>query len=402
MNPAPANAPRYSFHSSCAFPCISRSRANPVEHPCQELYHLLFENNPSAMWVFDEASLKFLEVNHAACLLYGYSREEFLAMTVSDIHPPGEIFEIIDAAELPEVPARPAGVWCHLKKDGSPIFAQISASATQMDGRRAALAVIHEVTELKQTERALHEAQKELEARVKERTAELKKANTELRKEMKDKQLLERKLLEVSESEQRKLGQDLHDDLGQQLTGMGLLASVLAGDLRKQGNSHAEEAQNLVKYMGEASLCARNLAKGLYPMALDRDGFVVALEQLASRISKASNVRCAVKCAPAFMLLDGSAIQIYRIIQEAVNNAIKHGSAHFIEIECKMVRNAPTIIIRNDGIPFREPARKAKGMGLNLMRHRARMIGARLIIRRGRQGGCEMICSVLKHRKRRS
>ena len=137
-------------------------------------------------------------------------------------------------------------------------------------------------------------------------------------------------------------------------------------------------------------------------MALDRDGFVVALEQLASRISKASNVRCAVKCAPAFMLLDGSAIQIYRIIQEAVYNAINHGSAHFIEIECKMVRNAPTIIIRNDGIPFREPARKAKGMGLNLMRHRARMIGARLIIRRGRQGGCEMICSVLKHRKRRS
>jgi PAS domain S-box-containing protein len=350
------------------------------------------------MCLFDQQSLEILEVNQAACALYGYPCEELLGKKVSDIYPEEEIRRLLQSVENHEAPSEPAGVWEHVRKDNSTIYVQVSASASTYLGRKAALAVIHDVTALKQLEGALHASQKQLETRVRQRTTELEKANAELRRVLLNKQRLERKILEVSESEQRKLGEDLHDDLGQQLTGMSLLASVLATDLRKQANPLAEEAQSLVNYLGEASLCARNLAKGLYPIALDRGGFRLALDQLASRISRISNVLCELKYDDSFKLTDNDAIQLYRIVQEAVNNAIKHGQARRIQIECKAEKKNFLACVINDGLPFREPQQIAKGMGLSLMRHRARMIGARLAIRRGPEGGCETICTIPKVR----
>ena len=356
------------------------------------------------MWILDEATLGFLEVNRAASALYGYTREEFLALRVADLLPRNRREEAKSMQELikrHQPAAKSAGIWRHLTKSGQPIDVQITSSATLVEGKPAALVVIHDVSDLKRIENELHDTRTELELRVKERTAEIEKSNANLLKEMSNRQRLEQKILEVSESEQRKLGQDLHDDLGQQLTGMALLASVLANDLHSQSNPLAGEAQDLVKYLGEASLSARNLARGLYPITLDRGGFLVALDELASRISKMPGVSCKFKCEDSFKLKDGVAIQFYRIIQEAVNNAIKHGKAKQILIECRTVRNEPTVFIRNDGEPFREPKRSAKGMGLSLMRHRARMVGAHMVIRKGPDGGCETICSLLNPRQKR-
>ena len=395
---------RLAFHPTGALPCADGRGAIYRPLPCEDNYRLLFANNPNPMWILDEESLGFLEANHAALALYGYTRQEFLSLKLADLHPPDRRVEAKSIQKFInryEPTVKPAGIWRHLTKTGQPIDIQITTSGTLFEGRPAALVAIHDVSELKRVESELHDTRTELELRVKERTAEIEKSNADLLREMSNRQRLEQKILEVSESEQRKLGQDLHDDLGQQLTGMALLASVLANDLLSQSNPLAGEAQDLVKYLGEASLSARNLARGLYPITLDRGGFLVALDELASRISKMPGVTCEFKCEDSFKLKDAVAIQFYRIIQEAVNNAIKHGKAKRILIECKTVRTEPTVFIRNDGAPFREPKRSAKGMGLSLMRHRARMVGAHLVIRKGLEGGCETICSLQKPRLKR-
>jgi len=396
---------RLALHPPDEIPCTDGRSTIPRPLPCENNYRLLFAENPSPMWILDEESLGFLEVNHAASLLYGYTREEFLGMRLPDLFPAGQPDQagtMLEVIKRHELPAKSAGTWRQRTKSGLPVDIQITSTEMLLERKPAALVVIHDVSELKRVESELHETRTQLEQRVRERTAEIEKSNANLVREMSNRQRLEQKILEVSESEQRKLGQDLHDDLGQQLTGMALLASVLATDLKNQSNPLAGEAQDLVRYLGEASLSARNLARGLYPITLDRGGFLVALDELATRISKMSGVNCSFKCEDGFKLKDAVAIQFYRIIQEGVNNAIKHGKAKNILIECKIVRNLPWVMVKNDGEPYREPKRSAKGMGLSLMRHRARTVGAHLIIRKGAEGGCEMICSLLRERPERS
>lgn len=388
---------RIAFHTAEELPCNKAKPGAIAPLPCEDHYQLFFANNPAPMWLLDESTLGIVKVNLAACELYGYSREEFLCLTLPDLYPAdhrAEAQEFFQALQEGHAGAKTEVVWRHQTKAKRPLDVQIAISETLIGTRPTALMVVHDITDLKRIETQLHDSRMELELRVKDRTAEIERSNAILLKEMSDRRQLEQKLLEVSESEQRKLGQDLHDDLGQQLTGMALLASVLANDLQNQSNPLAGEAKDLVKYLGEASLSARNLARGLYPITLDRGGFLVALDELAVRISKMPGVSCEFKCEETFKLKDQVAIQFYRIIQEAVNNAIKHGKAKHILIQCKIVKNEPTVIVINDGEPFREPKSTAKGMGLSLMRHRARMVGAHLVIRKGKEGGCETICTL--------
>lgn len=203
---------------------------------------------------------------------------------------------------------------------------------------------------------------------------------------------LEREILEISECEQSRLGQDLHDGLGQELTGIAMLCKVLADKLRTECHPSAETAANIATHVSDAIGSARRLARGLYPVELSCYGLFVALKELAGQTSQRLGIRCELRQsgqAPTFN--ESIGIHIYRIVQEGIANAIKHGHARQIVIESLEADGFHTFHVTDDGIGFERPAEHS-GMGLHLMEYRARVIGAELNVEKPAQGGCRITC----------
>jgi two-component system cell cycle sensor histidine kinase/response regulator CckA len=136
-----------------------RQKAEEALRESEERYRLLFENNPQPMWVFDDETLAFLAVNDAACQHYGYTREEFLAMTIGDIHPPEDLPLVRGSLEGDESKFRRAGVWRHRRKNGTLMEVEIASHAMQFVGRSAHLALATDVTERKRAEEALRQSE---------------------------------------------------------------------------------------------------------------------------------------------------------------------------------------------------------------------------------------------------
>uniref|UniRef100_A0A831XM90 histidine kinase n=1 Tax=Geobacter metallireducens TaxID=28232 RepID=A0A831XM90_GEOME len=146
----------------------------------EESYRLLFSSNPHPMWVFDLETLAFLEVNGSAVQHYGYSREEFLAMTIKDIRPPEDVPALMDIVTRVDNGLDKVGVWRHRKKDGTIISVEITSHSIDFAGRHAKLILCNDVTERVRAEEEILRLNAELEKRVEERTAELERANREM------------------------------------------------------------------------------------------------------------------------------------------------------------------------------------------------------------------------------
>lgn len=205
---------------------------------------------------------------------------------------------------------------------------------------------------------------------------------------------LEREILEISECEQSRLGQDLHDGLGQELAGIAMLCKVLADELQKETHPSARSAAAISTYVNNAIGSARSLARGLYPVNLRRHGLCAALDELAGQTGSRLGIRCELSqtgVAPEFGLSLG--IHIYRIVQECIGNAIKHGHARCILIESVAGDGFHTFTVTDDGVGFDKPVENG-GMGLHLMEYRARVIGARITVENPAQGGCRVTCTV--------
>jgi PAS domain S-box-containing protein len=207
---------------------------------------------------------------------------------------------------------------------------------------------------------------------------------------------LEAEILKASEREKRRIAEDLHDGLGQQLVGISCLIDSLEKDLAAHGSPHAPAAGKIFNLLNATVSQARSLARGLHPVAQDPEGLVLALEELASRVTDMFRVSCCLKCSQPVLLRNNvTATHLYRIAQEAVTNAIKHGRAKHIEIE--LSANSEIILaVRNDGVAFEETAAPPRtGLGLRTMNYRAGMIGAKVSVRkRQRARGTEVICTM--------
>ncbi len=221
--------------------------------------------------------------------------------------------------------------------------------------------------------RMLHDR---LERMVKQRTAAL----TE---EMAKRETLERELLEVGERERRRIGHDLHDSLCQHLTGTALAGQVLVDKLEAKGWPEAADASRVVLLVEDGITLARNLARGLAPVELEDGGLMDALRELAKSVSELFKVRCTFG-APEFVPIDDAAasIHLFRITQEAVSNAIKHGHAKRIFIVLSIGAAGVELTIIDDGSGIPDPLPATRGMGLHIMRHRSAIIGASFDIRR--------------------
>jgi signal transduction histidine kinase len=228
----------------------------------------------------------------------------------------------------------------------------------------------------------------ELDRRVQERTAALQR-------EMAERQRLDREIAQVADRERRRLGQDLHDRLGQHLTGTALAAQVLKEKLAAKSASEVMEAEKLVHYVEEGIDLTRNLARGFFSPELEADGLSVALEGLAENISERFEVNCIFHGERLIPMRDPAvATQLYRIAQEAVTNAAKHAGAEQIDIRISVDDSELTLAIVDDGVGFPDNSSDSKGLGLRLMRHGAALIGGTFNIRQNGKRGSIATCTV--------
>ena len=202
-------------------------------------------------------------------------------------------------------------------------------------------------------------------------------------------------MLEIAAREQQRIGQDLHDGTGQELTGLAMMAERLSGDLAERSLPQAAAAERIVEGLEEALSHVRALSKGLVPVEVDGEGLMVALSDLAARTSERHAVSCVFECDQPVSIGDNqTATHLYRLSQESVTNALKHGRARNITISLTGDNDLITLKIADDGTGLAENHHESSGTGLRIMRYRAELIRAKLTIGRARTNGTQMTCTL--------
>jgi PAS domain S-box-containing protein len=328
---------RYSLQHFAAMRALQKSN---------EQFRLLFERSMDAILISDDHG-QFLEVNGAACTLLGYSADQLRQMRLSDFvaFEAGTIVKHLQNQPLSELSIN--------SPDGDPRYVEFS---TCQFAPGLNLILMRDITDRRNLEKAIQEA---------------------------------------SEKEQRKLGQDLHDGLGQTLTGIGCLAKVLQQKLAAKKLPEAGEADTIAKLLSQALSQTREIARGLCPVVLEKNDIQAALKQLSDTLESFFGVSSNMICDPKLKINDNAiATHLFRIAQEASTNAVRHGKA--TEVNIKLTRRSGQLIlqVRDNGVGFPEGKLKSQGMGLRVMQHRARMIRGSLDVERLKEGGTVVTCSL--------
>jgi signal transduction histidine kinase len=207
---------------------------------------------------------------------------------------------------------------------------------------------------------------------------------------------LEHEIIGISEREQRRIGQDLHDGLCQFLAGIGCAAASLKSDLSKMKlDAEAKVAEELATLLQDAIVQTRNLARGLVPLKMEEVGLASALEELTVSVTRLTGTQCTFASSGSMTSLnDSTAMHLYRIAQEAINNAMKHGKARRIAVSLAGGAWGATLRIEDDGIGISKTSNASGGMGLNIMQYRARLSGGELQVEAQPLGGTIVACTV--------
>jgi PAS domain S-box-containing protein len=249
----------------------------------------------------------------------------------------------------------PAELKCR-RRDGSTFDAACVATLTHLDGATHRLAVITDVTERRQ---------------------------------------LEREILEIAGREQLRIGSDLHDGLGQDLTGVALMLRSVVAQLRKENSTARTDVEDIITLVNGAIESTRAMARGLAPVGADRGGLIAGLQSMAVRGMERYGVRAHFNTSlkEPLTLDDGAATHLYRIAQEAFTNAIRHGRVTQVTIDLATAEGMLTLSVQDNGRGFDERNASNNGLGLKLMRYRAQMLGGDVTIVNNRDGGVIVRCS---------
>ncbi|HSI15163.1 MAG TPA: ATP-binding protein [Chthoniobacter sp.] len=205
---------------------------------------------------------------------------------------------------------------------------------------------------------------------------------------------LEREIIRISEHEQRRIGQDLHDGLCQYYAAVGCAAGSLKLNLEKQGSPAATSAAEIEDLIMKGVGQARSLARGLAPVENEERGLQFALEDLAHTTSRLQSIDCRLVCDHPVSIFDNNcANHLYRITQEAINNATRHGKAGTIRIHLNCDEDSVRLVIEDNGSGIHQPPPGPPGMGMSIMQYRARMIGGELDVAPRPEGGTIVACT---------
>ena len=243
----------------------------------------------------------------------------------------------------------------------------------------------------KKAEAMLQRSKELLEENVRDRTRELNLANKELKAEITRRKGLEGEILEVSDREQQRLAQELHDGLCQHLTAVAFMTRSVGLRLKNHRVIEVKDIEKIAELVNNAATDTRNLSRALHRVDVDAGGFVGALEDLVDR--EMWRTPCRLEVNPSFHLEnDMVASQLYRIAREAVINANKHAGAREIVIALKGWRKGIVLSVTDDGVGFQAATNGAHGLGFHIMNYRARLMGGTLNIESPAKGGTRVAC----------
>ncbi len=300
-----------------------------------------------------ERNGRLLEINDALCEMLDYAAEDLIGKSIfgsEAIAHQSEVHEHLSKVE----PGGAARCFTQLRRrDGSPVEVEVS----MRDDQGEIFGFVHDVSEQRR---------------------------------------LERKVLEIAFEERRQFGRELHDNLGQQLTALELMTHTLARELKVLAPVQAKVAWEITKYIRRAVTQTRELAHGLSPMAGEGEGLMHALEELA-QMATSTGVACHFKCPQPVKIKDDTVVgNLYRIAQEAITNSLKHAAPKKIQLSLLDQGQEVQLAIEDSGRGLPKGKSQEAGMGMQVMQHRARLIGAHLSIHSAPGKGVRVVCSLPK------
>ncbi len=209
-----------------------------------------------------------------------------------------------------------------------------------------------------------------------------------------DRETLEKEVVESSNRVQTRIGQDIHDGLGQHLTGITFLSRALEKNLAAKNLPEAAEAAEISKLVIEALSQTRNLARGLFPVDVESSHLCQSFRELTHTAEQLFSISCSVECDPNLTVNNKHAsTHLFRLAQEAINNAVKHGRAHHVSILLGTTGEKAVLRITDDGVGFPPEGARRNGLGLRIMTYRAQKVGGTLDIQPGQHGGTVVSCT---------
>jgi PAS domain S-box-containing protein len=341
-------------------------------------------------------------VNPRFCKMLGYKESELIGKSVREITHPDDLQKtsqafqrVMKKREASEIEKR------YVRKNGSIIWVNV-CDAPQRDaaGRpKFVVAVVVDITARQRAEAALRRSKVALEELVQRRTKELHLAIAELKSEIERRKGLEGEILAVSDREQQRLGQELHDGLCQHLTAVAFMARSVALRLRNHRVIDVADIEKIAELVNSAATDTRNLSTALHRADIDSAGFITALEDLVDR--EIWKIPCRLEVKPSFHIDDdATAAQLYRIAREAVINANKHAQAREIAVKLERSRKGMALHVIDDGVGLSDDPKLKKGLGLHIMNYRAQLAGARLEIDSPKTGGTRVSCYLSDNTRR--
>lgn len=318
----------------------------------EEKYRLLFYQNPMPMWMISLPERNFLDVNTAAIDFYGYSKEEFLSMNIMDIRPQEDVELVRKSLSDGGSGINRAGTWRHTKKDGSIIRVNIISHNIEFEGRPAKLILANDVTEKMMAEDKLqksHEAFRQLATHLES----------------------------IREAERTHIAREIHDELGQQLTGLKMDISWLNKKIINEDAEIKKKIQETIILIDTTVKTVRRIATELRPSILDDLGLVAAMEWQSEEFEKRSEITSIFQSKiPGVVIEPEMATGIFRIYQESLTNVIRHSQASQVSSLLHIKNNELLLNITDNGKGFvvKDIANK-KTLGLLGMKERASLMG---------------------------
>jgi PAS domain S-box-containing protein len=362
----------------------------------EERFRLLVEGaRDYAMFLMDPAGI-IIYWSAGAERVFGWSQAEVIGQPGSLIFTPedkahGAVEKEIDTTLAK---GRSPDRRFHLRKDGSRFWTDgvLMRLDDEQGNLRGFAKIARDASDQRAIEDELRHTGDELEQRVLERTRDLLATNSELERTMAQRKQLEKELLEISEREKRRIGEDLHDIVCQELTATALYLKSSANTAKDR--STAKILDEAAEVVNRNVALARNLARGFQPVVIGEGGLVAALRNLCAQVKATKKVTCHMKLPRGIRVKDETiALNLYRIAQEAVTNAVKHADATEITVCMEREDGHILLVVEDNGKGFR-PSKRRKGLGLHIMRYRASALGGKLKVAARRTGGTLVVAEV--------